>query len=197
LVTQGNRRYSISAHLTSDLVYGLTHIHTDIQLDGVEFSALPSGLHLLERDVVYVRFKLDNSSLTPFAHSYFTTKDSHRGVCVFHRRPTSEQGQRGFRLSSLGILLARSLRPRPWRHLAALKALAQGIYGPLGQEEGRELREEDWAPARRFFDERRVRSTDLGGAGKWHRWSKEFDDRGDGVSFPSFLVPSSPHAGFV
>lgn len=77
------------------------------------------------------------------------------------------------------------MRPRPWRHLAALKALAQEIYGSLRQEEVRELREEDWAPARRFFDERRVRSADLGGAGEWHRWSEEFDDRADEVSFPS------------
>ena len=27
----------------------------DLQLDGVEFSTLPSGLHLVDRDVVYVR----------------------------------------------------------------------------------------------------------------------------------------------
>lgn len=28
--------------------------HADLQLDGVEFSTLPSGLHLVDRDVVYV-----------------------------------------------------------------------------------------------------------------------------------------------
>jgi len=37
-----------------DIVSRLTQC-TDVQLDGVEFSALPSGLHLVERDVVYVR----------------------------------------------------------------------------------------------------------------------------------------------
>ena len=145
----------------------------------------------------YPSLKLDSSSLTPPLHtphpphSYFTTKDSQRGVCVFRRRQTSEEGQRGFRLSSLGILLERSARPRPWRHLAALKALAQGIYGSLGQEEVRELREEDWVPARRFFDVRRVRSADLGGAGEWHGWSEELDDGGDGVSFPSLSLVSA------
>lgn len=74
LVTQRNRRYSIFARLTSHVVSRLTHHRTDVQLDGVEFSALPSGLHLLERDVVYVRrnrpspLKLDGSSLTPPLH---------------------------------------------------------------------------------------------------------------------------------
>lgn len=28
----------------------------DLQLDGVEFSTLPSGLHLVDRDIVYVQF---------------------------------------------------------------------------------------------------------------------------------------------
>jgi hypothetical protein len=131
-------------------------------------------------------------------HSYFT-KNSQRGVCVFYRRQTSEHGQRGFRLSSLGILLAHSVRPRPWRHLAALKALAQEIYASLWQEEGgcaREPQQDDWAPAQRFFDERRVRTADLGGAGEWQRWSEELGDRGNEVSFPSPLRPLSPCAGF-
>ncbi|KAH9954085.1 hypothetical protein BC827DRAFT_1262315 [Russula dissimulans] len=133
----------------------------DVQLDGVEFSALPSGLHLVEQDVVYF------------------TKDSQRGVCIFRRRPTSEHGHRGFRLSSLGILLARSIRPRPWRHVTALKALAREIYAPLEPEAGgcaRELQDDDWAPAQRFFEERRTRRADLGGAGEWRRWSEELDD---------------------
>jgi hypothetical protein len=136
----------------------------DINLDGVEFSAFPSGLHLVEHDVVHF------------------TKDSHRGVCVFNRRQTSEQGQRGFRLSSLGILLARSVRPRPWKHVAALEALAYEIYASLEQEGRgcmREPQEDDWEPARRFFEERRIRRTDLGGAGEWRQWSEEFDDEND------------------
>jgi hypothetical protein len=81
------------------------------------------------------------------------------------------------------------VRPRPWKHVTALKALAQEIYASLGQE-ARELQEDDWAPAQRFFDERRVRHTDLGGAGDWHRWSEEVNDRGDGVSFPSLVLSS-------
>ena len=79
------------------------------------------------------------------------------------------------------------MRPRPWKHVTALKSLAQEIYASLGQE-ARELQEDDWAPAQRFFDERRVRHTDLGGAGDWHRWSEEVNDRGAEVSFPSFVL---------
>ncbi|KAI0247533.1 hypothetical protein BJV78DRAFT_1244684 [Lactifluus subvellereus] len=151
----------------------------DIQLDGVEFSALPSGLHLVEQDVVYF------------------SSETHRGVCIFRRRQTSERGQRGFRLSSLGILLAPSLRPRPWRHVSALRALAHEIYSSLDEHprgSGGEPEGDDWAPARRFFDERRVRRTDLGGAGEWHQWSEELDENhdypdGDTSANPTLQLP--------
>ncbi|KAI9461513.1 hypothetical protein F5148DRAFT_243292 [Russula earlei] len=151
----------------------------DVRLDGVEFSALPSGLHLVEQDVVYF------------------TKDFQQGVCVFHRRQTSEHGQRGFRLSSLGILLARAVRPRPWRHVAALKALAREIYSPLLPEAGgcmRELQGDDWVPAQRWFEERRVRRADLGGAGEWHRWSEELDDEnfGQRLDAPDTSMHANP-----
>jgi hypothetical protein len=125
----------------------------------------------------------------PTTISHFT-KNSHRGVCVFSRRQTSEEGQRGFRLSSFGILLARSVRPRPWRHIAALKALAHEMYASLEQQARgcvREPQEDDWVPAQQFFEERRVQHTDLG-AGEWRRWSEELDDKNDeSVSFHSFV----------
>jgi hypothetical protein len=130
----------------------------------------------------------DENNTLPNSHF---TKSSHRGVCIFNRRPTSEQGQRGFRLSSLGILLARSVRPRPWRHVAALRTLAYDIYASLEQEApgcAREPQEDDWEPAQRFFEERRVRHPDLGGAGEWRRWSEELDDENNGVSIRSSLV---------
>lgn len=34
---------------------------------------------------------------------------------------------RGYRLESLGILVAKSTRPRPWRHLTALKELSRKL----------------------------------------------------------------------
>jgi len=46
----------------------------------------------------------------------------------------------------------------------------------------REVQEDDWEPARGFFEERRVCRTDLGGAGEWHRWSEELDDENNGRS---------------
>ena len=141
---------------------------------------------------MYVRHNrfLDDISSDEYTppNSHFIN-NSHRGVCVFSRRPTSEQGQRGVHLSSLGILVARSMRPRPWRHVATLKALAQEIYASLEQEAhgcAREAQEDDWEPARRFFEERRVRRTDSNTAGEWGRWSEELDDE-NGVSPYSFV----------
>ncbi|KAH9169740.1 hypothetical protein EDB89DRAFT_2072598 [Lactarius sanguifluus] len=125
--------------------------------------SLPSGLHLVEQDVVYVSVPLP----LPSPHRCFT-KDGLRGVCVFTRRQTSEQGQLGFRLSSLGILLARSLCPRPWRHVPALKALVRGLHSNSAAQE--DSSQDVWEPARRFFELRKARLEDLGGAGAWHRW---------------------------
>lgn len=130
----------------------------DLELDGVEFSTLPSGLHLVDQDVVYF------------------TKDTHSGVCVFRRRRTAEQGHRGFRLTSLGVLLAKSTRPRPWRHVAALRALADSIYLSLETRGILEPSESDWEPAHVFFEERKVRRADLSGAGEWYGWSHELDN---------------------
>jgi len=107
-------------------------------------------------------------------HSYFT-KDGQHGVCVFRRRKTTEHGHRGFRLSSLGILLAKSVRPRPWRHTSALKDLATTIYSRLEASGVLEPKDTDWVPAVTFFNERKVRRGDLGGAGDWDGWSHELD----------------------
>lgn len=112
---------------------------------------------------------------TEITLSYFT-KDSHPGVCVFRRRRTTEHGQRGFRLSSLGILLVNSPRPRPWRHVDALKTLVDTIYSSLESRGVLEPVESDWEPAQTFFEERKARRADLGGAGGWHGWSHELDN---------------------
>lgn len=147
----------------------------DLQLDGVEFSSLPSGLHLVEQDVVYF------------------TKDGLRGVCVFSRRQTSDHGQRGYRLSSFGVLLARSVRPRPWRHVPALKALVRELHSDSATLDDSSL--DVWAPARRFFELRKARPADLGGAGTWHGWSEELDfdtdeDGGDGYEHHMHASPT-------
>jgi hypothetical protein len=71
--------------------------------------------------------------------------------------------------------------------MASLEILARGIYASLEQEAlgcMREPQEDDWEPARQFFEERRVQHTDLGGAGDWRRWSEELEGENEGVSFP-------------
>lgn len=105
---------------------------------------------------------------------YFT-KDGQHGVCIFLRRKTTEEGHRGYRLSSLGILLAKSARPRAWRHVAALKELIQTIYDGAATRDALELLEGDWEPAKAFFEDRKVMQADMGGAGDWNGWSRELD----------------------
>lgn len=105
---------------------------------------------------------------------YFT-KDEHQGVSVFRRRKTSEQGHRGFRLTALGILLAKSARPRPWRHVSALRALMHSMYRKIDARGVLEPVDADWDLARSFFEARKVQNSDLGGAGDWKGWSEELD----------------------
>ncbi|KIP07191.1 hypothetical protein PHLGIDRAFT_30136 [Phlebiopsis gigantea 11061_1 CR5-6] len=151
----------------------------DFDLSHVEFSCLPSGLHLVDQDVVYF------------------SKDSHQGVCIFRRRPTTEHGHRGFRLSSLGILLAKSVRARPWRHVHELKQVLATICQRLDDRYAGDLAdsgqtmepaESDWEPARVFFEERQVRRADLGGAGDWRGWNAEMS----GHDCESSKLDSSP-----
>lgn len=112
--------------------------------------------------------------ITLLLFRYFTKDDQH-GVCIFRRRKTTESGHRGFRLSSLGILLAKSRRPRPFRHVKALKKLVDTIYSRMEVSGILEPTEGDWEPARVFFEERKLRRSDLGGAGDWAGWSAELD----------------------
>ena len=63
------------------------------------------------------------------------------------------------------------------------------IYAQLEDTKVLEPRDSDWEPARMFFEERKLKRADLGGAGDWVGWSEELD----GVclsSFPlfSFLI---------
>ncbi|KAH9938813.1 uncharacterized protein BXZ73DRAFT_89188 [Epithele typhae] len=142
----------------------------DIDLSNVEFSCLPSGLHLVDRDVVYF------------------TKDDYQGVCVFRRRRTPEDGHRGFRLSSLGILLSKSTRARPWAHVAALKTLVSSLYDSLEDRDTLEPMDSDWEPVRAFFDERRVAEPRGGCSSSWEGWASELDEtRSD--SAPTVHLP--------
>ncbi|KAG6902148.1 hypothetical protein C0995_003905 [Termitomyces sp. Mi166 len=136
----------------------------DLNLDDIEFSVLPSGLHLIDRDVVYF------------------TKDGQHGVCIFRRRKTQEQGQRGFRLSSFGVLLARSRRPRPWRHTAALKDLLTVIYNQSEEAGLVQPTESQWEPARAFFEERKIRRVDTS---EWNGWNQDLSDPTESSSHPT------------
>jgi len=128
----------------------------DIDLGHVEYSSLPSGLHTVDQDVVYF------------------SKDDYPGVCVFRRRQTDVDGHRGFHLSSIGILLADSPRARPWRHVEALKNLADIFYQSQGSEGAESF---DWDHAAAFFAARKIRST-LSHSDEWGGWNKELESSG-------------------
>ncbi|EJD40821.1 hypothetical protein AURDEDRAFT_115694 [Auricularia subglabra TFB-10046 SS5] len=102
-----------------------------LNLDGIEFTALPSGLHAVDSDVIYL------------------SRDGYRGVCVFTRRKSDEEGARGFRLESLGLMVANSPRSFPWRHLPALKEIAREVA-----ERGEGW---DWAPLQAWYETRKLR----------------------------------------
>jgi hypothetical protein len=166
--------FHASFHPTQGNVLDWTHRSDDgIDLDHLEFSCLPSGLHLVERDVVY------------FSHG------DHAGVCVFRRRPTDADGHRGFRLSSLGILLAPSSRPRPWLHLASLKDLVHEIYAQHPDNPTAK----DWEPAREWFEARKAGNPGGSDVGGWAGWNAELDGVSANSSLPNnniqrdFLLP--------
>ena len=59
--------------------------------------------------------------------------------------------------------------------MKALKALTDTIYSSTLNRGSLAVTDEDWEPARIFFEERKLRRADLGGAGDWTGWSDELD----------------------
>ncbi|KAG8792032.1 hypothetical protein FRC12_007465 [Ceratobasidium sp. 428] len=102
-------------------------VRDDINLDGVEFSSLPSGLHLVDQDVIHF------------------TKDGLCGIAVFRRRRIRENGLRGVRLGAVGVLIGSAPRARPWLHLPHLKRLAAHL----------EATPEDWDPLTEYYESHR------------------------------------------
>ncbi|KAG7087342.1 hypothetical protein E1B28_013318 [Marasmius oreades] len=147
----------------------------DIELDNLEFSTLPSGLHLVDQDVIYF------------------SNNGHQGICAFRRVKTAEEGQRGFRLSSLGILVAKSARPKPWLHISALQDLIAMLYSRNELSNPLAPSKADWGPSQRYFEAHRFRGIDTGGAGEgsWKGWSYELDgdDSDRSHSNPTLHLP--------
>ncbi|KAH8995787.1 hypothetical protein EDB86DRAFT_3159424 [Lactarius hatsudake] len=133
--------YIFPPHTGNDLDWSLK-ASDDLQLDGVEFGSLPSGLHLLEQDVIL-----------------------HEGRparrCAFLPSARHPSKANAASVSSLGTLLARSLRPRPWRHVPALKALVRDFHSDSATQG--DSSQGVWEPTRGFFELRKTRLEDLGG----------------------------------
>ncbi|KAH9025913.1 hypothetical protein EDB84DRAFT_1563883 [Lactarius hengduanensis] len=119
----------------------------DLQLDGIEFSSV-------EQDLVDVSVPLP----LPSPHLFDIRARPARLPSLISRHPP-----RAFPAPA-------PLAPRP-----QLKALVRGLHSDsAGQGDSNQ---DVWEPARRFFELRKARLEDLGGAGAWHRWSEglEFD----------------------
>lgn len=81
---------------------------------------------------------------------------------------------RGFRLESLGILVARSPRPRPWRHLTALKELSCKLdehWTSLDSTYSDNEDSRDWTLLKDWYLRRVFRR--IGEEGNWVDWEEE------------------------
>ncbi|TFK22844.1 hypothetical protein FA15DRAFT_671093 [Coprinopsis marcescibilis] len=150
----------------------------ELQIDGLglEFSALPSGLHQVDEDVVYFTSSIPTATATN-AHQTL------HALSLFRRRRTPNPIYRGFLLSALGVLVVPSYpdgattsdkggtsKPRPWRHLDGLLEVAERCYSRPGSDpsalpllvdfEGSS--DAQWyMPAQNFLSERGVTSPSL------------------------------------
>lgn len=125
-----------------------------------------------------------------FSHSKYT------GLALFRRRPTPSRDHRGFRLSSLGILLADTQRPKPWLHLTSLQSLADRMYASASDREAQavandgegssgasdqqrragELIDKDWEHIREWFTEHEAKDdSTIPDGGAWAGWSNELN----------------------
>ena len=118
-----------------------------LQLRGVEFSALPSGLHNSSQDVMYVTGTLQTEEKNPqqqiltltglwilfFFFFFFDYRYFHLegciGVAVFANVPSSNAEDRGAQMVSVGVLVKPSVDTgrcgQVWRHVEFLKSQAK------------------------------------------------------------------------
>lgn len=117
----------------------------------------------------------------------YLSKGDHQGVSIFCRRKTSEQGHRGFRLFSLGVLLAKSSRPRPWRHVPSLKSLVRSMYSRFKKDGIYDPEQFDWSFAEGFFEQRKYSQASSSDSSAWRGWSDELDAVGVDTMLLFFL----------
>lgn len=101
---------------------------------------------------------------------------------------------RGFRLESLGILVAQSSRPRPWRHKSALKDLSRRLTERWAENQSQyhdrdATNEKDWEILKEWFEKRVFRR--IGEEGQWVGWEEELgvshEEETGGLAHASFF----------
>lgn len=95
-----------------------------LKIDGLEFKALPSGLHKLSEDYVY-----DNTMAIQFTICRLFRQKNLYGIACFHSLKTASD-ERGARMRSVGILC------RDYRALATHYDFLYGAVRALNDSPG-------------------------------------------------------------
>ena len=87
---------------------------------------------------------------------------------------------RGARLLSVGVLVAPSLRPRPWRHITALKKFAVHLEDKYMVKK----------PLVDYFDLHKARGRSLGEPQVWTGWKAELSNATVGACSREYVITS-------
>ncbi|KAG8807822.1 hypothetical protein FRC17_004252, partial [Serendipita sp. 399] len=136
----------------------------NISLENVAFNVLPSKVQTVATDVMYVlATQAQAQGRRWLIYSSYFTKDSYQGVAVYRRITSDEQSRRGARMISVGVIVENSTRPRPWKHINALKRFAVRLEDNLDERDSLEA----------YFNEHKVSSTNAPEEEPWDGWEEE------------------------
>lgn len=66
----------------------------DPEMDGIEYTSMPSGMHLMNSDEIY-----------------FTTKDDNHGIAIYRKIPSTDHQERGVKMFSVGVITRDTYAP--------------------------------------------------------------------------------------
>ncbi|TIA97910.1 hypothetical protein E3P94_02676 [Wallemia ichthyophaga] len=66
----------------------------DPEMDGVEYTSMPSGMHLMNSDEIY-----------------FTTEGDNHGIAIYRKIPSADQHERGVKMFSVGVITRGTYTP--------------------------------------------------------------------------------------
>lgn len=92
----------------------------------MEYKSLPSGLHNIQEDLVYV-WRFDDWLVLLISFRYFV-HEQYAGISAFLNLP-AEESERNAKMFAIGVLvpLSSGRLGKSWRHASKLKDLAQWV----------------------------------------------------------------------